>query len=111
MTIEAGNGLWQAAKELGWTEIAAVFVEDDKETAQAYALMDNQSALLADWDLPCLKDILQELDTGAFDMALTGFDDKAIEELMTQFNIEEDVDTGQAISGKSNKCPKCGYEW
>ena len=31
--IEAGNGTWQAAKQLGWTHIAAVFVEDDPQTA------------------------------------------------------------------------------
>ncbi|OGO03988.1 MAG: hypothetical protein A2Y91_03400 [Chloroflexi bacterium RBG_13_54_8] len=85
--IEAGNGLWQAAKELGWGQIAAVMVEDNPETATGYSIMDNQSALLADWDLPVLKDILQELDTGAFDMNLTGFDEKAIEDLMTQFHV------------------------
>ena len=85
--IEAGNGLWQAAKELGWTEIAAVKVKDNPENATGYALMDNQSALLAEWDFSVLKDLLQELDTGAFDMDLTGFDSKAIEDLMTQFHI------------------------
>jgi len=26
-----------------------------------------------DWDLPKLKDLLQELDTGEFDIAITGF--------------------------------------
>ena len=86
MTIEAGNGLWQAARELGWPEVAAVLVDDDGVTAQAYALMDNKSALMADWDLPRLKDILQELDTGAFEMDLTGFLEAEIEDLMTQFH-------------------------
>ena len=83
--IEAGNGLWQAARDLGWTEIAAVRVKDTPDMAQGYALMDNQSALLSEYDLGILKDILADLDTGAFDMALTGFDEKAIENLMTQF--------------------------
>lgn len=87
--IEAGNGLWQAAKELGWDKIAAVKVKDNPETATAYSLMDNQSALLADWDVPMLKDLLQELDTGAFDMDLTGFSEKALEELMTQLRNPE----------------------
>jgi ParB-like nuclease domain. len=30
--IEAGNGLFAAAKALGWKEIAVVFVNDDKDT-------------------------------------------------------------------------------
>ena len=111
MTIEAGNGLWQAAKELGWAQIAVVFVEDDKETAQAYSLMDNQSALLAEYDFPLLKDILLELDTGAMDMGLTGFSDKDIEELMNQFYMpKEEPEFDENIETK-NKCPKCGYEW
>lgn len=84
--IEAGNGLYQAAKELGWEKIAAVRVKDDGDHAKGYALMDNQSALLADWLLPDLKDLLEELDTGAFGMEATGFSDKEIEDLMTQFH-------------------------
>jgi len=42
--IEAGNGLYSAAKELGWDKIAAAFVSDEKDVATGYALMDNQSA-------------------------------------------------------------------
>ncbi len=48
--IEAGNGLWQAAQSLGWTHIAAVMEEDDPASASGFAIMDNQSALLAEWD-------------------------------------------------------------
>ncbi len=81
--IEAGNGLFLAARELGWTKIAAVMVKDDPSTAEGFAIMDNQSALLSEWNLPLLKDLLIELDTGSFDMDLTGFSSQAIEDLMT----------------------------
>jgi site-specific DNA-methyltransferase (adenine-specific) len=111
LIIEAGNGLWRAAKELGWDKIAAVMVEDSPETATGYAIMDNQSALLSDWGLPILKDLLIELDEMNYDMDLTGFDKKAIEDLMTQFHVD-DEDNGESSSeGKDNKCPKCGHEW
>lgn len=72
--IIAGNGLWQAAKELGWTEIAAVFVEDDPATATGYALMDNQSALLAEWDFGQLEELIEGLREEDFALELTGFD-------------------------------------
>jgi len=88
--IEAGNGMYQAARELGWTEIAAVRVDDKEEVAKAFGIIDNKSAELAEWDLPLLKDLLQELDTGAFDMEATGFDVKEIEELVTQFHVDEE---------------------
>ena len=86
--IEAGNGLHEQARLLGWTHIAAVRVNDDGATATAFGVMDNQSALLADWDMPQLKDLLQELDTGDFDMDLTGFGAEEIEDLMTQYHFD-----------------------
>lgn len=91
MHIEAGNGMYEAAKSLGWKQIAAVMVDDDEDTAKAFGIMDNQSALLAEWDIPTLKDLLGELDTGAFDMDLTGFNVDEIEQMMTAFHVD-DVD-------------------
>jgi hypothetical protein len=79
--------------------------------ATGYALMDNQSALLAEWDLPVLKDLLEELDTGAFDMDLTGFDTSEIEDLMTQFHVPEKNKEYDESIEMQNKCPQCGYEW
>ena len=72
-TIIAGNGLWQAARELGWEQIAAVFVDDDETRAVGYALMDNQSALLSEWDEDRLLRIIDELQAEEFDLSLTGF--------------------------------------
>lgn len=113
MTIEAGNGMLEAAKSLGWPVIAAILVNDDEDYAKGFGIMDNQSALLAEWDFPILKDLLLELDTGAFDMELTGFELGEIEGMMTQFNIPEDnkaIDE-DAMKDTKNECPKCGFKW
>ncbi|MET0039304.1 ParB N-terminal domain-containing protein [Dehalococcoides mccartyi] len=89
--IEAGNATWCSAKALGWKEIAAIFVEDAPDKAEAYGLMDNRSAELAEWELPILKDILQDLDTGAGNLEdLTGFSDKELEDLINQSHIPEE---------------------
>lgn len=86
--IEAGSGLWTAAKSLDWDMIAVVSVDDSHEMATAYGLMDNKSALLADWDLPTLKDLLEELDTGEFDLEeLTAFSGSEVEQLMSQYHV------------------------
>ena len=102
--IEAGNGLWQAAKELGWKEIAAVRVKDDPDHAKGYSIMDNQSALLADWDLPGLKDMLLELDANDYDLISTGFTMAEIESMVTAFAPDEP-------EAKKVKCPECGHEF
>jgi len=78
-------------KAIGAKEIAVVFVDDTDEQAKAYGVMDNRSAELAEWDLPGLKDILESLDTGAFDMDLTGFDTESIENLMTQIHQPDEA--------------------
>ena len=96
--IEAGNGLYQEMKDLGATEIAAVFVDDDDNQAKAFAIMDNRSGELSEWDLPNLKDILQELDSGALDMDLTGFNEDELEDMMTQFHIDDESLTDAIVS-------------
>ncbi len=53
------------------------------ELEWADLLADKQIAELAETDFGVLSDVLQELDTGAFNMELTGFNEKDLEEIMT----------------------------
>lgn len=50
MIVVAGNGTMEAAKQLGWTKIAASVVEMTDVEAAGYGLADNRSAELAQWD-------------------------------------------------------------
>lgn len=60
--IVAGNGTWEEAREMGWTEIAVVEFDGDSEAlAKAYAIEDNRTAELAEWDLQILGDSLKDL--------------------------------------------------
>jgi ParB family chromosome partitioning protein len=74
-TVIAGNGTLEAAKSLGWTEIAVTRVPSDwsPEQAKAYALADNRTAELAEWDSDVLADQLIELDAVGFDLSEFGF--------------------------------------
>lgn len=74
--VIAGNGTLAAAKSLGWTEITVSEVPDgwDDETAKAYALADNRSAELAEWDEAELVKQLLELESEGWDVEDLGFD-------------------------------------
>jgi len=48
--IVAGNGTWEAARRLGWSMIAAVRVRQDAGAHVGYAIADNRTAQLAEWD-------------------------------------------------------------
>ena len=88
--VVKGHGRLQAAKLAGLTE-APVDLQDYESEAAEWADMiaDNRLAELAEISLPELKDLLQELDTGALDMDLTGFDQDALAGLMLQENQDE----------------------
>jgi DNA modification methylase len=81
--IIAGNHTWQAAKKLGWTEIAVAYVGDDDTTAQAYALADNRTAELGSYDEEALKDLIEKV--AAVDpelVRISGWSDDAVQDLL-----------------------------
>lgn len=60
---EAGNGTLQAALNLGWKNIAVLFVDDDPATAAGFKIADNRTAELASWDDKALQALLGEVST------------------------------------------------
>ncbi len=61
--IEAGNGTLEAALALGWSHLAAVYVDDDPMTATGFSIADNRTAELAEWDRAALDKLLGEIQT------------------------------------------------
>ena len=74
--VLAGNGTLEAARSLGWTEIDVAEVPDDwdMDTAKAYALADNRTAELAEWDDAELSKQILELNEKGWDIEELGFE-------------------------------------
>jgi ParB-like chromosome segregation protein Spo0J len=74
--VVAGNGTLEAAKNLGWTEIviARTPVGWSWEQIRAFALADNRTAELAEWDDKVLADQLLELDANGWELEELGFE-------------------------------------
>jgi site-specific DNA-methyltransferase (adenine-specific) len=74
--VVAGNGTLEAAKNLGWTEIAIsrTPVGWSWEQIRAFALADNRTAELAEWDDKVLADQLLELDANGWELEELGFE-------------------------------------
>lgn len=81
--VVRGHARLAAAQLLG-VEAAPVDYQDYQHEAAEWADMiaDNRIAELATRDMPALKDLLGDIDTGAFDMDLTGYDQESLERLM-----------------------------
>jgi DNA modification methylase len=74
--IVAGNGTVEAAKRLGWLDIQVVRVPADWTDAQvkAFAIADNRTAELANWNQEVLTSQLLELEAEGWELAEFGFE-------------------------------------
>lgn len=77
MIVRVGNGRLEVARELGWKHIAAVIVDEGDVDAIAFAIGDNRSAELGEWDSAVLADTLHTLGI----MAEVGFSEIEFESL------------------------------
>ena len=75
LIVRAGNGTLQAAQELGWDEISVIQSGLAPSELVAFAIADNRTAELADWDMDGLAKQLAALDEEGISYDELGFDD------------------------------------
>lgn len=107
--IVKGHGRFQAALAAGMSHVPVDLQEYATEADEwADMIADNRLAELSDIATSELKDLLQEMDTGAFDMTLTGFDESALAILMSEGASEQD--DGVEINSMLEVIAECADE-
>jgi len=103
--VLAGNGTMEAAKSLGWDHIDVTTTPADWDinTARAYALADNRTAELAEWDENVLAKQLLELIDADFDIEAIGFE-------LPEPEIEPEPDDAPAVTEVEHRT-KLGQLW
>jgi DNA modification methylase len=86
-TVIAGNHQFLAAKALGWDEMAVVFVDDDDQTAKAFALADNRTSDLGTYDSDALAELLADVAVDPELLLATGYTQADLDALIGE--IEE----------------------
>ena len=76
--VIAGNHTLQAAQQLGWKQIAVVWVQDDDQTATAFALADNRTQDLGFYDEDLLEELINSIQEQDLFLA-TGYSEDAPE--------------------------------
>jgi ParB-like chromosome segregation protein Spo0J len=94
--VIAGNGTLEAAKRLGWDTIDVRRSGLKSDEATAYAIADNRSAELAEWDDPVLGDILSELKESGWELDDLGFNDEDIKSILS---LAEEIELPDLKSG------------
>jgi DNA modification methylase len=109
--VLAGNHTLKAARELGWTRLAATYVDATPEQAARIVLADNRTADLAEYDSQLLVDALRELG----DLEGTGYTQADISSLLQELGaetvIEGKTDPDQVPDVPEKPTAKAGDTW
>lgn len=103
--VVAGNGTVQAAGQLGWEKVDAVRVpaDWDAEKIKAFAIADNRTAELSDWNREILAEQLLELEEADFSPELLGFEPTPV----ADFLPVEDSENPSLDERSKYECPHC----
>jgi hypothetical protein len=94
-------------------EVWAVDLSEQKEKAANIAL----NKLSGEFDMPMLKDILEEIDTGDLDIEITGFGMDEVAVMMEAINPDPnflpdaEVNQGKLDQKSPVTCPNCNNEF
>jgi site-specific DNA-methyltransferase (adenine-specific) len=100
-TVVGGNQRLAVLTALGVEMVPCSMVDVDKKKEALLNIALNK--IQGEWDYVVLKDVMVQLDTGEFDISITGFDLKECKGLYDYLKPEK---------GKNEtECPNCGYRW
>jgi DNA modification methylase len=91
MTIIAGHTRWKAAQKLGLEKVPVIMIEMTDAKRRAFAVADNKTAEIADWDFPKLREVLEELRSEDIDIKSMGFSDEEIRRFILGDSDDENV--------------------
>lgn len=93
--VLAGNTTLKGARHLGWTHIAVSFVDDDDKTAAAFAIADNRTHDLGEYDDDLTVEMISQFDDDDELLEASGFDLVDVQDIIEGIDEEEyNVDDG-----------------
>ncbi len=101
--IVRGHARLMAAEQIGEEDVPVDFQDYNSEAEEfADLVADNRLAELAEIDRPMLKDLINDrIDTGELDLEMTGYFESEIEDLMTQYHIDDLEAEGEFTGNRS----------
>ena len=110
--VRAGNGTLEAARRLQWESIDCVVTSLNGSDAVAYAIADNRTAELAEWDEDTLAAQLNGLLTESEELALSaGFTPEEIEAMVALSEDDPEVVEDEVPEPPADPITKPGDLW
>ena len=110
MIVRKGNGRLTCAKELGWTHVAVLVVDESDVDAAARALADNRSSELNRWNFSRLSEQLAALKLDDWDLDELGWGESDLDKIAPAKPPDEFPECDEDIETE-HVCPKCGYQY
>lgn len=116
LTIIGGHQRYKILKDLEYKKCDVVVLDLNKKKEKLLNIALNK--ITGEWDLVVLKDVLEKINTGEFDIEITGFSMDEIDKLIDDLEFNDEVFTGENIELDSNDfkeekfdytCPHCGF--
>ncbi|MCX7903027.1 MAG: site-specific DNA-methyltransferase [Caloramator sp.] len=111
--IVGGHQRFTVLKNEGYKEVDCVVVDLCEQEEKALNIALNK--IHGEWDLPLLKDLLEDLDKSMFDVSLTGFEAAEIEEIFSKVHDKEvkddEFDADKALEEIKEPITKYGDVW
>jgi len=102
--VVKGNGTMMAALKLGWTEIETIKTTLTGDQLRAYAIADNRTAELSQWNTETLIAQLNELEATL--QTAAGYSIDALDKLAAEVGKEYDLAMGQIVDGMPDEPPE-----
>jgi ParB-like chromosome segregation protein Spo0J len=110
--VVVGNHMLLAARQLGWTEIAAFVTDDSPEVALSRLLADNKTAELGTYDEADLVALIESVSVDPELLEATAWTQADLGELVASvnpsFDPADEDDQGTLDHFKAVTCPSCG---
>lgn len=111
--VLAGHARLKAAEKAGFEEVPVIVLPLEGEKADAYLIADNRLQEETDWDMPLLKEVVQDLFDQDYDLTLTGLDAEEIDKLLRppEELVEDDFDPEEEAEKIEEPITKPGDVW
>ena len=108
--VIGGHQRIKAALSLKIDLIPAIYINIEKHKEMALNVALNNPNLQGKFDMPMLRDLLEEINTGEFDMSITGYDEDEIEAIMNFEYEPDDIENIEGFGESYNFIIKCKDE-
>ena len=111
----AGHARVKAATRAGIETVPAIYLDLEGDKALAYLVADNRLQDETDWDIPMMKDIIEDLMANQYDVTFTGLDAAEINELFSSVHdrdiVEDDIHLEEEVESIQEPVTQLGDIW